>query len=148
VAASCEQVVDDTPVDDALAGCDALYGVEQLVDAADPFLHQVADSFGLGFDELERVVGLEVLREDEDGGAGVVRADLAGRAQSFVRMRRRHPDVDEGDVRAEVADAPEQGICVAHLVDDLDAVFREQASNSFADERCVVGDYDAHGNST
>ena len=124
---------------------DPLHGVEQLFDPTDAFLHQIADAFGLGFDELERVVGLEVLREDEDGGARVARTDFAGCAQSFVRMGGGHPDVDEGDVRVQVADAAKQGICVADLIDDLDAVFREQTGDSLADERCVVGDYDPHG---
>jgi hypothetical protein len=31
------------------------------------------------------------------------------------------------------------------LIDDVDAVFGEQASNALPDQRCVVGDYDAHG---
>src|SRR4029079_9151771 len=79
--------------------------------------------------------------------AGVARTDLVGGAQSFVCVGRRHPDIDESDVRPQVADAPKQGGCVTDLIDDLDGVLRQQAGNALADERCVVGDYDPHGNS-
>src|SRR5206468_6179250 len=53
-AASREQVVDDCAVDDALALCDASHGVEQLFDAPDSFLHQVANVLRFGLDKLER----------------------------------------------------------------------------------------------
>ena len=41
--ASREELFDDRSVDDALARCDPVQRVEQLLDAADPFLHQVSD---------------------------------------------------------------------------------------------------------
>src|SRR5262245_16407057 len=69
---------DDGAVDDALAGRDALHRVEQLIDPADPLLHQVSGAFGLLLDESQRVFELQMLREHEDRGLGVARADLAG----------------------------------------------------------------------
>ena len=51
-----------------------------MFDATDALLHQIADAFGLLFDELQRVVGLQVLREDEDRGVGVSQTNFAGRA--------------------------------------------------------------------
>ena len=47
LAAVGEQLVDDRPVDHALAGRHALQRVDQLLDAADAFLQQVADRLGL-----------------------------------------------------------------------------------------------------
>src|SRR4029077_20976062 len=98
--ASCEKLVDDSPVEDTLTRCDPLHGIEQLLDATHAFLHQIADALGLLLEELQRLVGLEVLREDEYRSAGVARTDLARCVQPFVCMRGRHSDVDERDIRA------------------------------------------------
>ena len=62
-------------------------------------------------------------------------------------MRRRHANVDESDVRTLVAHGGEECVGVAGLADDLDVVLGQQACDSLPNERCVVGDYDAHGNS-
>src|SRR5580765_941985 len=71
--------------------------------------------------------------------------DLASRVQALLRVRRRHSDVDQSDVRTKIANAREQRVAVADLVHDVDVVLREQPGDTLADERCVVGDYDAHG---
>ena len=103
--AAREELVDDRSVDHAFPGCDPFQSVDQLLDASDPFLHQISDSPRLLVDESQRVLGLEVLRQNEDGGLWIARADLTGGAEPLVSMRRRHPNVDDGDVRTEVADA-------------------------------------------
>src|SRR3954453_6086327 len=72
-------------------------------------------------------------------------ADLASGVQAFLRVRRRHADVDKSDVRAKIANAREQRLAVADLVNDVEVVLREQPRDALADEGCVVGDYDAHG---
>ena len=60
-------------------------------------------------------------------------------------MGRRHADVDERDVGAAVANAGEERVGVADLVDDLEPAVREQVRDPLADERRVVGDHDPHG---
>ena len=62
-------------------------------------------------------------------------------------MRRRHPDVDNGDIRTKVVYAREEGIGVTDLGDDFDAVLGEQTREPLADERRVIRDHDSHGNS-
>jgi hypothetical protein len=66
-----------------------------------------------------------MLREDKNSCGGILRTDLAGCTKSFVRMGRRHPDVHQGDLRATVADAAKQSVCIADLVDNVHAVVHE-----------------------
>jgi hypothetical protein len=120
-----EQLVDDGSVDDGLTGCDPLHSIEELLHAADTFLHQVADPFGPLLEEPHRVGGLEVLREHEDRRFRIARTNDACCAEPFVGVGGRHADVDEGDVGAQVAHAGEERIGVAHLVDDLEPALRE-----------------------
>src|SRR5580765_1567022 len=70
-----------------------------------------------------------------------------GGAQPFVGMRRRHSNVDDRDVRAEVADTCEQRVGVADLGDYFDVVFGEQTRDTLANKRSVVGDHYSHGSS-
>src|SRR5437764_1157425 len=77
------------------------------------------------YEEPQRVLGLEGLRKHDDGRIEVTRPDVSGRLQSFVRMSRRHPDVHDGDVRTEIADARQKGVGVSDLGDDLDVVLNE-----------------------
>src|SRR5262249_20108243 len=72
-------------------------------------------------------------------------ADLPGRIQALLRVRRRHADIDQGDVRMKIANAREQRVAVAHLIQDFDVVVGEQPGAPLADQGRVVGDYDAHG---
>src|SRR5690348_16570151 len=85
-----------------------------------------------------------MLRKDKHTGVRILRTDLPGRAKSFVRMGRRHPDVDQSDLRAEVTDTAKQRVCISNLTDDVYAVVREQPGNALSHKRCVVGDYDSH----
>src|SRR3954469_7145840 len=77
----------------------------------------------------------------------MVRANLARGAKPLVGVRWRHPDVDDGQVGAELAHTPQQRIGVVDLGDDLDAVVAEQPRDPLTDQRRVVGDHDPHGSS-
>jgi hypothetical protein len=60
-------------------------------------------------------------------------------------MRRRHANVDDGDVRFLVGDLAEQLLGIGRLSDDLEACLDEQARHALPEEEGVVGDYDSHG---
>ena len=58
-------------------------------------------------------------------------------------MRRRHPDVDDGQVRIALADELEQLTPAARLADDIEPGPFEQTRETFAQQDVVVGDDDA-----
>ena len=70
-------------------------------------------------------------------------ADLLRRAQALVRVRRRHADVDERDVRRVGAHLQHQLVRVPRLADDLEAAVLEQTGDAFAQEDGVLRQDDA-----
>ena len=56
---------------------------------------------------------------------------------------RRHPHVDDGDVRAVRADLAQQVLGVAGLARDLEAGLLEQPRETLAQEHGVIGQHDA-----
>ena len=70
-------------------------------------------------------------------------ADLLRRAQALVRVRRRHADVDERDVRRVGAHLQHQLVGVAGLADDLEAAVLEQPRDALAQQDGVLGEDDA-----
>ena len=99
-ALPADELRDDRRVERGAALADAPHRRDELVDVGDAVLEQVADALGALGEELERVGGLEVLREHEHAGLRVLLADLRRRPQALVGLRRRHADVDDRDVRA------------------------------------------------
>ena len=59
----------------------------------------------------------------------------------LVRMRGRHLDVDDHDVRARELDAPQELRCVLGLSDDVEAGISEETRQSLAQEHRIVGKY-------
>ena len=72
-------------------------------------------------------------------------ADLLRRAQPFVGLGRRHPDVDDGDIRLVHRDMAQQVLGIPRLCDDVEACVPEQARDAFTQEHRVIGEYDAYG---
>jgi hypothetical protein len=90
------------------------------------------------------VLDLDVRRQDEDGGLRDLLTDHARGVQSFHRMRRRHPDVDDrqvGLLRSYELDQPCGGLALA---DDLESEALEQARETFTEQDVVVRQHDAH----
>ena len=71
-------------------------------------------------------------------------ADLLCRAQPFVGVRRRHPDVHDRHVRLVRAHLQHQLVRVAGLPDDVEAAVLEQPRDPLAQQDRVVGEDDAH----
>ena len=63
-------------------------------------------------------------------------------------MAGRHADVDNRHVGSARADQLEQLPGIFGLTDHVETGFGKQSGDSLSQERCVVGDHDAHGIST
>ena len=72
-------------------------------------------------------------------------AQLARGLEPFVGVRRRHADVDDGDVRRLVLHLAEELLGVAGLADHLEPRLGEEAGDALPKEDGVVGDHDPHG---
>lgn len=73
---------------------------EQPVRVAQAFLEQVGQPFRAVGQELERVLGIVVLRQDDDPEVGVLGTQLVGKVDALGREGRGHADVEEHDVGA------------------------------------------------
>ena len=71
----------------------------ELVAVADAVLQQVRVPGGAVGQQRDRVLGLVVLREHDDAGAGVALAHELGRLDALVLEARRHADVGDDDLR-------------------------------------------------
>ena len=111
----------------------------------DPFLEQVAEAARLVGEQPLGVPRLQVLAEQQHCGVRVAVPDAPSRDQPFVGVRRRHPDVDEGDIRPLERHRSHQFVRVAALRNDLDAGIGEQPGQARPHQHDVVGDYDPHG---
>ena len=70
-------------------------------------------------------------------------ADRARRVEALGRVRRRHADVDDGELRPLLAHERDELVAVAGLADDLEAEPLEQAREPLAEQDVVVGEDDA-----
>ena len=67
-------------------------------------------------------------------------SDRLGGAKTFVRMRRRHLDIDDGDIGAMLVDGRQELIAGARLRDDSEARFLQQAGDALSEQQRVVRD--------
>src|SRR3954454_15629586 len=138
-ATPAEQERDDLRVQRRAATGDAAHRVGEGVHVRHAVLEQVARGLRGLRQQVERVGLLDVLAEHEHARAGVLRADLAGRAQPLVGVAGRHADVDDRDVGLVGADLAEQVLGVAGLAGDLEAGVLEQPDETLAQQHGVLG---------
>ncbi len=81
---------------------------------------------------------LDVRRQDENGRLRRLIADRTGRSEAFCRVRRRHSNVDDREVRLVLANELEELLGIATLADHVEACSIEQARQAFAQEDFVV----------
>ena len=89
------------------------------------------------------VVHLDVRREHEDCHVRELPPDHACRFEAFRGVCRRHPDVDDDEVRLLLADELKKLRCVAGLADHLEPVLFEQARHALTEEDVVIGQRNA-----
>ena len=75
----------------------------------------------------------------------MLRADRLGGAQPFVGVGRRHPDVDDRHVRAQLPGGTQERVGVTDLRDHLEPGVDEQPCDALADEDRVVGQDEPEG---
>ena len=75
----------------------------------------------------------------------MVLADLLGRPQALIGLRRRHADVDDRNVGLVHRDVAQQILGVAGLRDDVESRLQEQPRDPLAQKHRVVGEHDADG---
>src|SRR5262245_24889895 len=115
----------------------------ELPDVGDSVLEQVADPLRVVREQLQRVVRLDVLREDEHADVLVLRANGLRRGQALVGVVRRHPDVDDRHVRAVAPDLEQEVFRGRRLSDHLEALRLEDVRDALSQEHGVFGDDDA-----
>ena len=142
LATAAEELGHDRGIEGGSAFCDAAHCRRELVDIGDPILEEVAEPLGRVREQIHRVRGLDVLREDEYARARVALPYLGGRAKPLVRVRRGHPDVDDRDGRRVHRHVPQKVVRATRLRDDVEARIREEARDALAEEHGVVGEND------
>jgi hypothetical protein len=80
------------------AFADAVHCSSQLIPVEDAVLQEVAAPLVAPLEEPKRVLGLDVLREDEHADPGPTCANRLCGDESLVRVGRRHANVDDSDV--------------------------------------------------
>src|SRR5215207_3925037 len=144
-----KQQLHDLRVDGRAAPRNAADRFGQVAGAEDPVLEQVAHAVRPVGQEVERVAGLDVVGEDQDShGVPVSGADLPGGVQPLHRVRRRHPDVEDSDVRPGLVHESEQVRYVASLAHDVDVLVPEQLHQTRTEQGVVLGQHYAHGSRT
>ena len=131
-AATAEQQRDHLGIQRRAAERHSSHGVGEGVHIADAIFEQVARALGRLRQQVEGVGLLDVLREHEHGGAGVLDANATRCPQPLVGVRRRHSHVDDRDIRPMRADLAQQILAVARLADDLEAREFEQPCDPLA----------------
>ncbi len=139
-----DELLNEGRVDDRPAPDDALERLEEVVHIRDSTLQQVSASPATG-EEGHRVLDLDVGRKDENPYLGILRADCIRHLEPFGRVRGRHADVDDQQVRLVLAAGPKRARAIACLGDNVVAGALEQAGKPFSKQHVVVGDNDPSG---
>ena len=97
-------------------------------------------------DKAHGVAGIEEMGQHQHSYRRMQIANCHGSHQAFVGVRRRHFDVDQGDIRTVEGDRHQQPVRVRDRGHHLDADLGQQAGQPFPQQHLVVGDHDPHGN--
>src|SRR5262249_41378545 len=140
-----EERLDDARVDDRPTGCDLMERPVELASVLEPLLEEVAPAVRALVEELGGVERLGVLAQDDHADLGTRRAELHGKTDPLVGVRRRHPDVGEHQVRKRLVDRAPQLVEVAagrQEIDVLDPL--ERPNDPFPRDEAVLSEHDAN----
>jgi hypothetical protein len=115
----------------------------ELGHVGDAALEQIAQAIPR-CEQVRRVLDLDVGRQHDDRDLREVPADRLRRVKALGRMTRRHPDIDEGQVRHERSHEREELSRIARLADDVVPGALHQGDEALAEQDVVVGDHHAH----
>ena len=139
------QLRDDLRIERRATAGDASERVHELADVADAILEEVPDTTTAIGEEFRRVLPFDVLAQDEHRRPRHLAAGLDRGSEAFVTLRRRHPNVHDGHVRAVGDDRLDERRAVGDLGHDRAPGLLDQPRDALADERRVLGNDDAQG---
>jgi len=143
--------LDDAWVEHRPAGTDLVDRLHQPVRVPEAFLEQVGDPGRAVLEQLQRVLGVVVLGQHDDADPRVAVPDVMGELDALGGEARRHPDVEQDDVRHRILEQLQERGSVAGGAEDLDARIRgDHRACALADEVVVLCDHQrdaglAHG---
>ena len=114
-----DQGVDDGRVEGVAPGGHGADRVDQLVALGDVVLQQVAVAGRALGQQRDGVLGIVVLREDDDAGPGMALAHLLGGVDPLPVEGRRHPDVGHQHLRCQRLGALDDLVVVGRHAHDL-----------------------------
>ena len=136
-----DELTDDGGVERGAAVGDAADGRPELFEVCDAVFEEVADALRARLEQGHGVARLDVLRGRRTPTSGC-RSRISRCAEPFIGVRRRHPDVDDGDVGLVHRDVAEQVLGRPGLRDHLEARLLQQAGNALAKQNRVVREND------
>jgi len=89
---------DDPWIEHRSTGGDLVDRLHQAVRVPEPFLEQVGDTGRALLEQLQRVLGIGVLRQHHDADVGMPVAHVMGELDPLGGVGRRHPDVEQHHV--------------------------------------------------
>ena len=137
--ALCDKLADKSRVDYRAAVRNAIERIDEVIRLHDPALKQIADA-SAPLQEVKRRVDLDVSRQDEDPDLGELGADRSRGVEAFPGLRRRHPDVDDNEIRNVSADSSHERWLIACLLDHVEPSTGQQAGDPFAQQHVVLSD--------
>ena len=139
-----DQRLDDGRIQGGAAGGHRADGVDQLAALGDVVFQQVAVAGRTLGQQRDRVLGLLVLRQHHDPGAGMALAHLPGGVDALAAERRRHPDVGHDHLGLGGVGAADELVVIGGHPDDLKvAAGVDEGTDSLAHDQVVVRQEDA-----
>ena len=149
-AACGNELLHERGIDDRGALDDPLERVDEILDVRDTALEQVAAPLAAR-EQRSRSLHLHVRGESDDGDVRKLLADRLGGFEALGRVRGRHANVDDHEVRPKLAHQLDQLGRVPGLTHHLETGTLEQAGETLAHQNLVVRQHDpgrarAHSN--
>jgi len=132
LAPADDELRDDLGVDGRAATAHTAHRLGELVHIRNAVLEQIADPASPVLEQAQRMSGLDVLGEEQDRDLGVPFSDQRGGLEPFGRVRRRHADVRDSNVRPLLLDEREQLWAIAGATHNLMSRSVEEPSKAFA----------------
>ncbi len=138
-----DEGVDDGRVEGGATTGHGPHRLDELVPLGEAVLEQVPVAGGTVGQEADGVLGVVVLREDDDPCAGVTLAQLPGRLDALPLERGGHADVGDDDLGGEGVCARHELVVVGRDADHLEVrLALEQRLDALSHDEVVVGEED------
>lgn len=138
LTAASEEPRDDRRIDHGFAINDAPQRIYNGCHVEHPLLEEISHSLRMLFHKAHRVTGFHVLGENKNTDFRVLGSDRLRGDEAFIRMRGRHPNINDRDVWPIQSDVANQPVGVFCLADHVDARILQQVDYSFAGKQDIV----------